>query len=137
MTRTELEALVQGCPFHRFLRLRLDGFDADAGRVSLSLDAHEDLSRSDTQQELHGGVIASLLDLAGDYAVALKTGHGVPTIGMNIDYLRRARGTSLTAKAELIKFGRRIAMAQMRGFDDTGALVAIARGTYAVTPPPQ
>lgn len=131
MTRDDLEAMVEGCPFHRFLGLKLEDFDAEDGRVSISVEAHEDLSRSDERVELHGGVIASLIDLAGDYAVALKVGQGVPTIGLNVDFLRFARGAKVTATATIVKCGRSIAVAEIRATDEAGSLIAIGRGTYS------
>ncbi len=131
MTRDELKDMVEGCPFHRFLGLKLEDFDEEAGRVSISVEAHEDLSRSDERVELHGGVIASLIDLAGDYAVALKVGRGVPTIGLNVDFLRFARGARVTATADIVKCGRSIAVAEIRAIDEAGALIAIGRGTYS------
>lgn len=134
MTRAELETLVTGCPFHRLLGVALDDFDVTKGWVSLSLDTKEELSRSDKRIELHGGVLASMLDLAGDYAVALKLGRGVPTISFNIDYLRPARGQKLLACAQLVKCGKSIAVAEMEAFDEDGALVAIGRGTYSAAP---
>lgn len=131
MTRDELKHMVEGCPFHRFLGLTLEDFDAEAGWVSISLRAHEDLSRRDDRVELHGGVIASLIDLTGDYAVALKVGQGVPTIGFNVEFLRFARGSKVTATATIEKCGRSIAVADIRVVDETGALIAVGRGTYS------
>lgn len=130
MTRDELTAMVRGCPFHRFLDLQLESFDAPAGTVTLSLTARQEFSRSEEQVELHGGIIATLLDIAGDYAVALKTGFGVPTIGLSVDYLRLARGTKALATARIIKCGRSIAVADIEARDETGALIAVGRGTY-------
>lgn len=131
MTRAELEVMVAGCPFHRELGLVLEDFDQSAGRLTLSLTAKEALSRDDTRVELHGGVIATLIDVAGDYAVALKVGQGVPTISLNVDYLRFARGTKVFATATLIKCGRSIAVVDIEVADETGALIAVGRGTYS------
>lgn len=131
MTRDELEAMIAGCPFHRQLEIALDDFDAAAGWLTLSLSANESLSRSDERVELHGGVIASLIDIAGDYAVALRVGRGVPTIGLHVDYLRMARGTKAIATAKLVKCGRSIAVADVEVTDETGALVAIGRASYS------
>lgn len=131
MTRDELTAMVRGCPFHRFLDLQLESFDVEQGVVTLSLTAREEFSRSEDQVELHGGVIATLIDIAGDYAVALKTGCGVPTINLSVDYLRLARGAKATATARIAKCGRSIAVVTIEVCDETGAKIAIGRGTYS------
>ncbi len=50
--------------------------------------------------QFHGGAIASLIDVAGDFALVLQVGGGVPTINLRIDYLRPAIGNLLaTASA--------------------------------------
>lgn len=139
MTPAALQEMVDGCPFHRFLGLTVEHCDAAAGTVSISLRARAEMSRDDGRIELHGGVMATLIDIAGDYAVALRTGQGVPTIGLNVDYLRMARGEKAIATARLIKCGRSIAVADIEVRDEAGTLVAIGRGTYAsaAKPAPQ
>lgn len=131
MTREELTELVRGCPFHRFLDLQLESFDEAEGVVTLSLTARQEFSRSEDQVELHGGIIATLIDIAGDYAVALKTGCGVPTINLTVDYLRLARGAKAIATAKIVKCGRSLAVVTIEVCDETGAQVAIGRGTYS------
>jgi len=134
MDRGALEAMLQACPFHRFLGLTLSEFSADEGRIILSLAARPDHSRSDARVELHGGIIATLIDIAGDYAVAVKLGHGVPTINLHVDYLRPARGTTAIATARILRCGRSIAVADIDVHDETGALIAVGRGTYSSAP---
>jgi uncharacterized protein (TIGR00369 family) len=91
------------------------------------LPAHERLSGSN---QFHGGPIASLIDTAGDFAVALALGNGVPTINLRIDYLRPASGPGLIATATARRIGRTIAVCDVDVTDSLGRLVAIGRGTY-------
>jgi len=131
MEREELDRLVKGCPFHRSLGIELEDMSLDEESVTLSLVMREEFSRSDERVELHGGVIAALIDIAGDYAVALKVGAGVPTINLRVDYLRMARGRKAIAKARILRCGRTIATVDVEVRDETGALVAVGRGTYS------
>jgi len=131
MTRNDLEVMIAGCPFHRQLGLQLEDFDEAGGWLMISLTAQQALSRDDEWVELHGGVIASLIDIAGDYAVALKIGRGVPTISLHVDYLRFARGTKAVATAKVVKCGRSIAVVDIEVSDETGSLIAIGRGSYS------
>jgi len=48
------------------------------------------LSRAPDEASYHGGVIATLIDLAGHAAVAVSIGRMAPTIDLRIDYLRPA-----------------------------------------------
>lgn len=131
MTRAEIESLIALCPFHRLLGVAVESVDPATGSITLALDTRPEFSRSDGRAELHGGIIATLIDIAGDYAVALRLGHGVPTIALNVDYLRFARGTKAVATARLVKCGRSIAVATVEVADETGQIVAVGRGTYA------
>ena len=131
MTRDELQSMVDGCPLHRLLGLTVEDFDAETGEVALSLTARKDLSRDNDRVELHGGIIASLIDIAGDYAVALRVGRGVPTINLHVDYLRLARGAKAIARAKIVKCGRSIAVVDIEARDETGTLIAVGRGSYS------
>lgn len=135
MERSELEKMVMACPFHRFLGLKLEGMCVEEGWVALSLTMREEFSRSDRTAELHGGVIASLIDIAGDYAVALQVGRGVPTINLRVDYLRPGRGDKAIAKARAVRCGRTIATVDVEVTDARGTLFAIGRGTYSSAVP--
>ena len=57
------------------------------------------------RQAFHGGVIATLIDLAGHAVVAVKIGKIAPTIDLRIDYLRPSTGESIIARARLLKAG--------------------------------
>jgi uncharacterized protein (TIGR00369 family) len=129
--RDEFEKMVLACPFHRFLGLTLEEMSEEEGRVTLSATMREEFSRSDQVAELHGGVIASLIDIAGDYAVALKVGRGVPTINLRVDYLRPGRGSKAVATASVVRCGRTIATVDIEVSDESGTLFAIGRGTYS------
>ena len=131
LTKARMAEMLRRCPFHRLLGLEFRSLDPVAQSVVLSLDVRPDLSRRDDGIELHGGVIASILDVAGDFAVALVTGRTVPTIGMSIDYLRMARGNRALAQGRVVKAGRNVAVTDMELRDESGTLVAIGRGTYA------
>jgi uncharacterized protein (TIGR00369 family) len=125
-----LEAMVLGCPFHRWLGLELVSFDAEAGTVTIGLPLRPELSRSEERVELHGGVTAALIDIAGDYAVAVRTGHGVPTIDIRVDYLRMGRGERIEATGRAVRIGRTIGTVDVEVRDATGVVIAVGRGKY-------
>jgi uncharacterized protein (TIGR00369 family) len=77
-------------------------------------------------------VIATLIDVAGDFALVILVGGGVPTINLRIDYLRPAGGGSLTAIASVRRAGKTIGVVDIDVTDGTGRLVAIGRGCYGM-----
>lgn len=135
MKREDLQQMLAECPFHRFLGLTLEDYSAKDASISISVTARQEFSRDDDRIELHGGVIASLIDIAGDYAVALKIGFGVPTINLHVDYLRPARGARAIASARIIRCGRSIAVVDIEVKDDTATLIAVGRATYSSVVP--
>jgi len=135
MTRKELEKLLHDCPFHRFLGMELEDFDTEAGTVAISLPLREDFSRANGRVELHGGITAALIDIAGDYAVAVRISRGVPTINLRVDYLKMGRGNHIVARAGAVRLGRSIGTVDIEVEDATGALIAVGRGTYSTADP--
>lgn len=77
------------------------------------------------------GVIARLIDLADNAAVAVKIGRTAPTINLRIDYLRAASGSDLTATAKLIQSSHSVERVNINIPDDDGRQIAIGRGTYS------
>ena len=91
--------------------------------------------RSDQAPQIHGGIIASFIDIAGDYAAACALGHGVPTVNLRIDFLRLATGSDLEATATVVKAGRTLSVVDVCVRDGDGRLIAIGRGDYFTAPP--
>lgn len=82
---------------------------------------------------LHGGVIASLLDIAG----AVSGSFGVSekfvsvTINLNCSYLSPHRAASVVAEGELIRASKSLFFAQAKLYDpENSRLCATATGTY-------
>ena len=131
-TLASLQEALDDPPFQRFLGLRAVAMDPEAGTVTLALPFKRDLCRSSKVPEIHGGVTAALIDIAGDYALAIQMGDLVPTIYLRIDYLRMAVETELIATARAVKMGRALGIVDVEVQDKDGRLVAIGRGTYYV-----
>ncbi len=82
---------------------------------------------------LHGGVIASLLDIAG----AVSGSFGVSekfvsvTINLNCNYLSPHRAASVVAEGELIRASKSLFFAEAKLYDpENSRLCATATGTY-------
>jgi uncharacterized protein (TIGR00369 family) len=118
-------------PFHEFLGLELVDADREAGSATLRMPFRREFQRSPTHPQLHGGVIAALIDIAGDYALAAVLGGGVPTINIRVDYLRPAADTALTASARVVRQGKSIGVVDIEVFDDEARLIAVGRGCYS------
>ncbi len=131
LTIETLQEWVDAAPFHRLLGIQAVSLDKAAGEVVLRLPFSPDLRRADDGQETHGGATAGLIDVAGDYALAVVIGHPTPTINMRVDYLRMARESDLTATAHVVKSGRSIGFVDISVADDNRRIVAIGRCNYS------
>lgn len=131
LTVEKLQRWLDGPPYHRFLKMQAVSMDTEKGEVVLRLPFRSDFTRSDDSPQIHGGVTSAFIDIAGDYALAVLLGHGVPTINLRIDYLRMAENTDLVATARVVKAGRTIGVVDIEVVDDQGRVVAIGRVNYS------
>jgi uncharacterized protein (TIGR00369 family) len=121
-------------PYQRFLGI--EWVAAQKGLVELRLPFKEAFLRADGSDWYHGGVIAALIDIAGDYALYTEVGSGLPTIDLRVDWLRPARRGALLARGRTVRAGKTVCCADIEVFDEQGVLVAVGRGTYATPKPP-
>ena len=143
----ELQEAVRGfferIPFNQSLGIQIGELAVD--KVSMHLPMKPELIGNFMHGILHGGVISSLLDVAGG-AMALigafdKHHHlssaermtrlsKLGTIDLRIDYLRPGRGQRFTATAVLLRSGNKVAVVRSELHSDDGTLVAVGTGTY-------
>ncbi|MFW5678698.1 MAG: PaaI family thioesterase [Pseudomonadota bacterium] len=127
-----VQALLDAVPFHSLvLRPRVTRVDAAAGTLEVALDPDPRLCRSATEPALHGGVIASLIDIAAYNALALHKDTATPTLDLRVDYLRPAVAP-LVARANVVRAGRRVATVDVAVRDAAGREVALGRGSFAI-----
>ena len=130
----ELVTWLAESPFHKLLGLKLESVDAGAKTVVLRCVFGPNVERAPGTGQYHGGVIASLIDIAGDFALIAVLGHGVPTINFRVDYLRPAANGDLLALARVLKAGRTVGVVDIEVTDSGGRLVAVGRGCYGTQP---
>jgi uncharacterized protein (TIGR00369 family) len=118
-------------PFHAVLRPEAVSADPQAGVVVIRLPYQPAFGRAGDSPEVHGGVIAALIDLAGHAAVAVQIGRMAPTIDLRIDYLRPAPAADLLATARTLKLGRAVSRVDIEVRDPAGLLVAAGRGSFS------
>ena len=142
-----VEVLKQGfkevVPFHKLLGTKIEFFPT--GEVNIRLDMKEDLIGNVISGNLHGGVIATILDMAGGMTVALRVLKEMKdspidelieryrrsgTVDMRVDFLMPGRGKYFTASADVLRTGKTVSVARMEMRDDQEHLIAAGTGTY-------
>jgi uncharacterized protein (TIGR00369 family) len=131
LTQAELNRLreaITRVPYAGLLGINFE--DATRGAATLSMSARPDLERFGGI--MHGGALASLADSASAFAVlsTLEDGEQTVTVDLTLHYLRPVTEGKLTARARVLRGGRRVATVSVEIFNESGALVVTALTTY-------
>ncbi|AKA38561.1 thioesterase family protein [Yersinia ruckeri] len=139
------EVFVYHMPFNRELGLELHRFEQDYAEVTFS--NQDKLVGNIAQRILHGGVIASVLDVAaGLVCVGNSLIRDEPlvleelqvrlakmgTIDLRVDYLRPGRGEHFTASSSILRSGNKVAVARVELHNEKSVHIASATATYLV-----
>jgi uncharacterized protein (TIGR00369 family) len=124
--------LYQGT-YLEFLGFRLTSWKEGFARLEMPVRS----DHRNTVGYLHGGIISSLLDIAG----AVSGSHGISneivsvTVNLNTNFMAPHKGTIAVAEAELIRSTKSLFFAQSKLIDaDSNRLCAIATGTFKRQP---
>ncbi|HEX9257847.1 MAG TPA: PaaI family thioesterase, partial [Actinomycetota bacterium] len=84
---------------------------------------------------VHGGILATLVDIAMGLAVRTAVGptRRHVTIDLHAQYLRPARPGRLEAIGSVVRVGTHVGFAEGSVMDAAGRLLVRASGTYSVT----
>ena len=130
-------------PFNKMLGMQMTKMTKK--RIEVSIEMKPELIGNFLHGILHGGVISSLLDVAGG-AIAVIGAHErikhldseerakvlskIGTIDLRVDYLRPGKGAKFVAAARLLRTGNKVAVTRMELHNDEGELLALGTGTY-------
>ncbi len=131
LTAAQIQAMLDVSPFNLFLGFTVLSADPVKQEVSMRCPMRDEFERRPGSKQWHGGVIASVIDTVGDFAVGMMVGRGLPTVNFRVDYLKPAVDTALVAVARVRRAGKSVGVADVDVFDEKGALLAIGRGTYS------
>jgi uncharacterized protein (TIGR00369 family) len=133
LTVKRVQEMVTRAPYHQWLGLEVIAVEEDG--IELKATWREEWVVNPDRRYTHGGVLATLIDLGADWAMVKKTGRGVPTINLRIDYHAAAMPGDLTIRGKVVTMGSQFSTAEARVFDAEGKLLASGRGTYFTAPP--
>ncbi|MGB5950324.1 MAG: PaaI family thioesterase [Parvibaculum sp.] len=77
-------------PFQRWLGLKVE--EAGEGRLVIGLEWREEFVSNPNNKSMHGGILASLIDLGGLYAILTTKSMATATVDLRVDYHRPATG---------------------------------------------
>ena len=133
VTVETLQKLITRGPFNQWLNFTV--IKADAEGIEIKSGWREEWVVNPERRYTHGGILAAIVDVAADYAIAAQLGRPVPTIDIRVDYHKAAMPGDLTAKGRVVRSGSQYSTAEAYVYDQDGTLVASGRGTYFTAPP--
>lgn len=126
----------EATPLHRLLGIAFRRVDDEL--VVCEMPAREQAFNS--SGNLHGGALATLIDVCGGTAAALNSSfepgrNTIVTADMHVRYLGRARGEMVRAEAQVMRAGRQLVVVECRVLDDgDGRMIAFADFSSMVVP---
>jgi uncharacterized protein (TIGR00369 family) len=120
-----------GVPFTRLLGVRREF--SEGGRSRFVVDMRPELEN--VIGAMHGGVVATLLDVAMASAAVSKLDFAMTavTLSMNSSFMRPGQGR-LTADGSVLAVDDAVALCQASVVDEGGLLVARATGSFRYLP---
>jgi len=124
--------------FNQLLGLTTDSFDAENACIRLLWQ--DKLMGNPVHKDLHGGAIASILDVQGASMVLLhqtnsptfkdRAWERVEPSDLRIDYLLPGKGRYFIASGSILRIGNKVAVTRMELHNDEQRLIAAGSGTY-------
>jgi uncharacterized protein (TIGR00369 family) len=107
-------------PFNRLVGLRCEAVAQGWCRVVCEIR----LEHCNPKGAVHGGMSATLLDVAGGVAAIYASGEARPMVtqSASLHYLRPLMGSLMRAEGRVIKAGRHVCLVRAELFDDQGRL---------------
>lgn len=127
MNDEQLQQIFDGIPAHAAHPLRLSLTD---GVLTMRGVLDDRSARGEGMDQIHGGVIAALLDTAATLVLAAADGEIWATVDLRVDYLRPVPIGACHLEASVLRAGRRVARSTASLYDSASRLCATATGAF-------
>ena len=130
-----MRAALHETPLHALLGIEFA--EMGPGHAVLSMPVREQAFNS--TGNVHGGAIATLIDVAAGTAAALGSGfepgkQSLVTADLHVRYLGRPHGDVVYARAEMLKAGRQLIVVECRVTDGDERTIASADFSMMIVP---
>ena len=126
---TQLNERIRRAPYHQWLGLRVVA--AKEGEIEMEVPWRPEFVVNPDAGYMHGGILATVVDLVADWALVTKLGRPFPTVDLRVDYHRAAMEGTLRATGRIVRLGSTFSTCEASVHDANGKLLASGRGTYS------
>jgi uncharacterized protein (TIGR00369 family) len=134
LTVEEMQSRISRSKFHQMYQPKVLHVDIDAMTLRLQVTMCDEFERQPGTGQWHGGILASLVDIAGCYGLMLVAGGPVLTLNFSTDFLRLGVSEHLFATARVRRVGRTVGFVDVDITDDRGDTIVTGRACYAIRP---
>ena len=133
--REQLRDAFHEAPLHKLLGLNITELGVEG--VTVEMPVRE--SAFNSTGNLHGGSLATLIDVAAGTAAAIGSGfrpgkQTIVTADLHVRYLGRPKGDLVRARAKVLKAGRQLVVVDCQVTDDEGRVIAVADFSSMIVP---
>ena len=132
LTIEDIQKRISRSRYHQLFHPEVLSIDNSDMSLSIKVFMCPDFERQPDTNQWHGGVMASLVDIAGCYALMLVADGQMLTLNFNTDFLRLAVSDYLIAKARVRRVGRTIGFVDVDVEDANGEQVVTGRACYSI-----
>jgi len=126
-----LNERIRRAPYHQWLGLSV--VDAKEGEIVIEMPWRPELVVNPDAGYMHGGILATVVDLVADWALVTRLGRPFPTVDLRVDYHRPAMQGTLRATGRIVRLGSTFSTCEASVHDADGKLLASGRGTYSTS----
>ena len=124
-------------PLHKLLGLEFESPPEADGTAVVRMPIRDEAFGS--QGNLHGGAIATMVDVACALAAARNSGfepgqNSLVTADMHVRYLARPKGAYVRAEARIVRIGRQLIVVECKVLDDEDRVIAAADFSSMIVP---
>jgi uncharacterized protein (TIGR00369 family) len=132
LTVADIQERISRSKFHQMFRPEVLEVDNDAMSLVVRVHMCPEFERQPDTGQWHGGVLASLIDTVGCYALMLVAGGQMLTLNFSTDFLRLATSEYLIVRASVRRVGRTVGFVDAEVEDPNGNTVVAGKACYAI-----
>jgi uncharacterized protein (TIGR00369 family) len=126
MTLAALRALMARLPFNSHIGLKVKRLHRDGVTIECPIRDHY----GNMHGTLHGGVTATLVDVAAGFSVLAFAGRPATTVELKLNYFVPISGDFCTARGHILRQGNTLSVCRVDVFTHTGKLAGTALVTF-------
>jgi uncharacterized protein (TIGR00369 family) len=131
LSPAELYQIMDRAPFNNHLGIRLKQVHKDGVTIECPIRPES----ANLHGTLHGGITATLADVAAGFAsLACYGGQPVTTVELKMNYLLPVSGKLVRARSRILRAGKSLCVSQVDILTQERKLAAIAIVTYMLLP---